>query len=218
MSRILTIACVAALSTTALLGGCRTLYYETMETFGQHKRDLLVSRVEAARDDQEEAKEQFRSALDRFVEVVGTDGGGELREKYDKLSGELERSEEKAEDVRERIAAIEQVAGDLFSEWQDELDQYANPELRSRSEEQLVQTRNRYDQLIGVMKRAESRMEPVLVAFRDQVLFLKHNLNAQAVASLQGEAVSLESDISQLIADMEAAISEADAFIEAMGT
>ena len=38
------------------------------------------------------------------------------------------------------------------------------------------------------MRLAESRIEPVLKSFRDQVLFLKHNLNAKAIASLRGGA------------------------------
>jgi hypothetical protein len=66
------------------------------------------------------------------------------------------------------------------------------------------------------MKRAEKKIAPVLSAFRDQVLFLKHNLNAQAVASLQGELVSIESDVASLIREMEASINEADSFIQSL--
>jgi len=66
------------------------------------------------------------------------------------------------------------------------------------------------------MKRAEKKMEPVLSAFRDQVLFLKHNLNAKAIASLQTELVSVEAEVNSLIRDMETSIKEANAFISAM--
>ncbi len=214
--RTQTAAHAALLSLFAvLLTSCQTLYYDTMETFGQHKRDLLVSRVQDARDDQEEAKEQFRSALDAFSDVVSFEGG-ELRVLYDRLNRELERSEDKADDVRSRIESVEQVASDLFDEWEVELEQYSSADLRQRSEQQLRDTRARSDQLIEAMQRAERKMEPVLVALRDQVLFLKHNLNAQAVASLRGEVEALESNIGVLIAEMEAAIAEANEFIESM--
>jgi len=66
------------------------------------------------------------------------------------------------------------------------------------------------------MKKAETKIEPVLSAFRDQVLFLKHNLNAQAVASLQSEVTTMEADISKLITEMEKSIAEADSFIKTM--
>jgi hypothetical protein len=196
-------------------GGCRSTYYSTMEAFGKHKRDLLVDRVGAARTDQAEAKEQFRSALERFESVVRLEQT-DLKRTYDTLHAELERSQAKAGDVRERIASIEQVSADLFEEWEDELDQYTNRDLRRASERQLGETKQRCNELIAVMKRAEAKMEPVLASFRDHVLFLKHNLNAQAVAALRGELDTLENDTSALIREMETAIAEADAFIREM--
>lgn len=194
---------------------CRSTYYSAMETFGKHKRDILVDRVEDGRTDQEKAKEQFRTAMERFREVVNVPDS-DLRKAYDRLNTELGRSESRAKAVTDRIASIETVAGDLFKEWEAELAQYSNANLKEASQRQLNETRSRYGQLISAMKRAESKMEPVLVAFRDHVLFLKHNLNAQAVAALQGEVTSLESDIGSLVRDMEAAIAEADTFISQM--
>jgi Protein of unknown function (DUF2959) len=198
------------------LGGCQRAYYATMEKLGYHKRDLLVGRVQDARNAQEDAKEQFQSALDRFRQVTHFEGG-ELEDQYNELNTELERSEASAEDVRQRIDAVEDVSEALFREWEGELDQYTNDKLRRASARQLAATRERYAPLIRSMRRAEAKIDPVLSAFRDQVLFLKHNLNAQAVASLQGELTSIETDINALIKEMEAAIAEADAFIKAIG-
>jgi len=197
------------------LGGCSSAYYKTMEAFGYHKRDLLVERVEEARDAQEDAKEQFQSALEKFSAVVDFKGG-ELEERYKELKSEFERSESKANAVRKRIKDVENVSEALFKEWESELEQYTNERLRSSSEKKLNQTRQSYSQLISAMKRAESKIEPVLSAFRDQVLFLKHNLNAQAVASLREEMISVEADITSLIKEMEASIAEANEFIGAM--
>lgn len=205
--------CVAGVALIALVAtGCQTAYYSTMEKLGYHKRDILVSRVEGARDSQQEAKEQFKSALEQFSSVMNFDGG-DLEAKYKKLDRELERSEAKAQAVREHIDDVESVSGALFEEWEEELDQYSNADLRQTSEQQLAQTQRRYTQLISAMRRAEAKIEPVLTPFRDQVLFLKHNLNARAIASLQSEMVSVESDIAALIKEMEASIAEADSFI-----
>ncbi len=206
---------LAILLAALTLTGCQKAYYGTMEAFGVHKREILVDRVEEARDDQEEAKEEFQTALDKFTSVV-TVPSSELRAKYDELNAQLKRCDGKAEDVRDRIAAIESVAEALFTEWEAELEQYSSADLRRRSEATLEQTRERYDDLMAAMKRAESKMEPVLVAFNDQVLFLKHNLNAQAIASLQGEVAGIEQDVAALIAEMTAAIAEANEFISQM--
>ena len=207
----------AAIISIVLLfaAGCQSLYYGTMEKFGKYKRDILVDRVKDARDAQQQTKEQFASALDKFRSVVNVEGG-KLQEKYDQLKSELDKSESKASAVKKRINDVEDVAQALFDEWTKELDRYKNPELKAASRRKLEQTRQRYAQLIGSMKQAESKIEPVLSAFRDQVLFLKHNLNAQAIASLQSELGTMESDIGRLIMEMEKSIAEADSFIRTM--
>jgi len=38
---------------------------------------------------------------------------------------------------------------------------------------------------------AEDQIAPVLKAFHDQVLFLKHNLNSRAIGSLKGTSATL---------------------------
>ena len=197
------------------LMGCSSAYYGTMEKLGYHKRDLMVSRVEEARDAQQDAKEQFESALEKFSSVLQFDGG-KLEDKYDQLKSAYDRSNARAETVRERIDSVEDVAEALFAEWEEELGQYSSASLRRSSERKLRQTKRQYAQLISAMKRAERKMDPVLTAFHDQVLFLKHNLNAKAIASLQTELGSVEAEVNSLIRDMEASIKEADAFISSM--
>lgn len=203
------------LATFLLLGGCQTAYYNTMEKFGVHKRDILSDRVSEARDSQQEAKEQFKSALEQFSALTNFHGG-DLEETYNKLNGEFEESEAAAQAVRDRIEAVENVAEALFEEWREELDAYTNPTLRSNSARKLSTTQSRYKQLIRAMKRAETKIAPVLNVFRDQVLYLKHNLNAQAIASLKSELRGVESNVASLVSAMEKSIGEADAFIKTL--
>ena len=206
---------IVATGVICLLFACESTYYKTMETMGYHKRDILVDRVQDARDAQEEAKDQFESALEQFSTVLNFQGG-DLEKKYDQLKAEYEVSEERAQAVRLRIDEVEDVAEDLFVEWQEELDQYTSSSLRKSSARKLAETKREYARLIGAMKRAERKIDPVLNAFRDQVLYLKHNLNAQAIASLQSELVSIESDVARLIKEMDASIREANSFISSM--
>lgn len=202
---------------TALLlsAGCSSTYYGAMEKMGHAKREILVNRVEKAQDAQEEAKVQFADALQSFLSVTKVNGG-ELKLKYDELNDQLKRCESRANEVNERIGAIDDVANALFDEWGNELGQYSNPTLRTQSQQQLQATRVRYGELMTAMRRAAARMEPILVSFRDQVLYLKHNLNAQALRSLDTTSRALQGDIANLIRDMEKSIREADAFIREM--
>ncbi len=197
------------------LAACSSTYYKAMEGFGIEKRDILVDRVEEARDAQDDAAEQFASALDQFRSIVEIDGG-ELEKTYDRLNSEYERSVARADEVSGRIDSIENVAEDLFEEWEEELEQYSSATLRANSAGMLRDTKSRYRGLMSAMRRAEAAMPPVLEAFRDQVLALKHNLNARAIGALRNELDSIERDTASLIAEMQKAITEANAFIESM--
>lgn len=195
--------------------GCQTAYYNTMEKLGTHKRDILADRIEAARDSQLDAKEQFHSALDQFSTTLKFKGGT-LEDKYTKLNKVYEKSEDKANEVKDRIEKVEHVSGALFEEWEEELQQYTNVKLRKNSATQLQTTKKRYEVLIKAMKRAEQKIHPVLSALKNQVLTLKHSLNATAIASLQEELVTVETDVASLVKDMEAAIKEANSFLNTM--
>lgn len=196
--------------------GCSSASIAVKERLGNPKRAQLVTEVERARDQQEEAKERFASTLEELKALTGFDGG-DLEKTYTKLRRELDRSEKAGDGVRGRIRNVERVASALFGEWEAELKQYSSDALREASAAQLRETKQRYGVLIAAMKNAESRMEPVLAAFRDQVLFLKHNLNARAIASLDRTVLELEGDVDRLIAEMNASIAEANGFIESMG-
>lgn len=203
------------LAMSLFLGGCTTIYYSVWETLGQEKRDLLRGNVEAVRDDQEAVGEQFQTALERIRALYGVDAG-DLEAQYDRVSSAYERSEAKADALRERITKVGDIGRDLFAEWEEELGQITDPALRAKSREQLTATRSRFAELTTALERTESRLDPVLQRFKDQVLFLKHSLNAAAVGSLEVEGAAIERDVEQLIADLQASIRETDAFIAAL--
>ena len=198
-----------------LLAGCSQVYYNTMEKFGFERRDILVDRVEDARDAQQDAKDEFSSALEEFQAMFGREES-DLQDQYDTLSDAYDDSLSAANKVRKRIDAVEDVSAALFREWEEELELYSSAELRQDSAAKLRTTKRDYQQLIQAMRAAESRMDPVLRVLQDQVLYLKHNLNARAINRLQGELKSVEKDVARLIQEMEKSIAESEAFIRQM--
>ncbi len=196
--------------------GCSSTGIAIREKLGTPKREQLVDRVEETREAQEDAKTQFASTLEELQALTNFDGG-ELESAYKRLDSQLGRAQDRAERVRGKIESVDRVARALFNEWEDELDQYATESLRNASARQLDETKQRFGDLLFAMRKAESKMDPVLAAFSDQVLFLKHNLNARAIASLDSTLGELEDEIAILISDMEASIAEANAFIDEMG-
>lgn len=206
---------LAAIAAVFVLSGCASTYYSTMERFGLEKRDILVDRVKQARGEQTEAQEVFASALDEFRSLVNVDGGA-LERQYDKMNASYKRAEGQASDVRARIKAVNDVGRRLFREWEVELKEYSSADLRARSERQLFSTKNDFEDLMSAMNRAADKMDPVLALYNDQVLFLKHNLNARAISSLEMERTEIQNRVETLIEEMNESIAEADRFIESM--
>ncbi|MDT3282338.1 DUF2959 domain-containing protein [Shewanella scandinavica] len=212
MKRLITSGLIAA---SLLLSGCQSAYYGAMEKVGYHKRDIMVDRVKDAKESQEDAQKEFSSALEEMQALLNHDGGN-LEKAYNKAKDEYESAQSAADNVSNRIKKVEDVAEALFDEWQDEIGEISKTSLRRNSEAKLKETRRAYEQLIKSMHRAESKMPPILTAMKDNMLYLKHNLNAQAIGAIKGEFASLQTDISGLIKEMNKSINESNKFIESL--
>ena len=197
------------------LFGCQKAYYGMWETVGKEKRHLLKDQVEKVRDEQSGASEDFKDALTRIQEIYGFDGG-ELEAQYDRLTDDYEDCVARAEAVDERIERVQSIAEDLFDEWKDEIGQIGNPTFKKDSRRKLNDTQKRYQRMEASMLAAQSKMDPVLERLHDYVLYLKHNLNAQAIGALGKEVGEIEDEVADLIRDIDRSIEEADTFIETL--
>ncbi len=193
--------------------GCSSTYYKVWQELGYEKRDILVSRVEDAKVAQTKAKEQFTSTLDQFKQLTNFNGGS-LEAEYKKLDSSYTKCKTRAADVSKQITKVDKVAGDMFVEWDKELGQYHDENLRASSAAKLEESKQRYAQLLAAMRKSESKMQPVLDKFADVVLELKHDLNAAAISSLQKQQLDIDTSVQSLIADMNKSIDEANAFTE----
>lgn len=200
-----------AMTTVAMLG-CQSAYYSAMEKVGVHKRDIMLDRVENAQTAQQDAQQQFKSALDQLSQLINYDGG-DLAAQYELVNDQYEASKSSAEEVSDRISAIENVAEALFDEWNDEIQQYSSSSLKQKSTQKLKKTQRNYQSLIRSMYRAKDKMTPVLSALKDNSLYLKHNLNAQAIGALQGEYKTIKRDVESLVTEMSKAIEQSQRFI-----
>jgi Protein of unknown function (DUF2959) len=198
---------------TMLLIGCQSAYYAVWEKMGKEKRHLLHDQVENSRIDQQRASDAFKDALTRLKEMYGFQGG-DLEKMYSRLSDDYDNCNQRAETIDGRIEKIRRIAQDLFAEWRQEIDQIHNPAFRSQSAQKLRATQLRFASLEAALMTARKRMTPVLANLKDYVLYLKHNLNAQAIGSLKGEASSIETDVDRLVRDIQRSIREADAFLK----
>ncbi|MBL9145613.1 MAG: DUF2959 domain-containing protein [Verrucomicrobiaceae bacterium] len=194
------------------LASCQVAYYAAMEQFGIEKRDLLKKAVAAVRQDQKEAGKEFQDALTQLKALYGFNGGN-LEAGYNKFKAEYEDCDAQAKQVSSRIKEMNRVARDLFREWEKEIAEISTPALAADSRMKLSATRQRFEVLSANLHSSEASMAPVLRQFRDQVLYLKHNLNAAAIGSLRTTADGIQADIQSLLGRLDQSVREADAFI-----
>jgi len=185
-------------------GTVQKVQYSALEKVGIHKRDILV-----------DTKTQFKSAYEELAGLVQIKDGG-LESKYKRMAKAVEASNDKAEELDDRIDSVNEVANALFAEWKQELEQYQSVSLRQASEKNLQTTRQRYGIIYQKMRESQQRVGPVLEVLQDNTLYLKHNLNARAISSISNEVLVIEDKVALLISQMELSISESDEFIKSM--
>ncbi|HLH02547.1 MAG TPA: DUF2959 family protein [Bryobacteraceae bacterium] len=207
-SAVLALSCL-------LLSSCSILYFSAMEHLGKQKRDILVQRILAVRKDQQATQEQLKTTLEAFKEVTGFQGG-DLEKVYNRLNKEYERCQSRADKLKGRVDSVDQVAQAMFREWDGEIRSMRNRSLRDQSESLLLTARQQHAQYMRKMRRTEENIQPVLQAFHDQVIFLKHNLNARAISSLKKTSAQIDAQASALIRDIDASSQEADRYIQTL--
>lgn len=204
-----------------LLVGCqnplkkavRNVEYSAYELVGVQKRDLLKTRLIDVRDDQQKAGEEFQDALTRLRTTYGS-SGSQFEKQYDSLKASYDRSQSRAEAVHKSVKKVENVAKDLFDEWDKEIDQIETQSFKQKSRQSLKTTQTHFSQLLKALNVAESKMDVVLKKLKDYTLFMKHNLNAQAIDTLKKESDRIQVDIDQLKKDMDKSIEASQQFID----
>lgn len=210
-----TLLSIALLLSLTACGTVQKVQYSALEKVGIHKRDILVDRIESTTETQQETKKQFQSAYEELASLVKVDDGG-IEKKYKKMAKAVEQSEDKAKELDERIASVDEVAKALFAEWSAELKEYQSASLRQASAKNLRTTEQRYAALYQKMQASQKRVAPVLRVLQDNTLYLKHNLNARAVNGISNEVLLIEGKVAELIKQMEASINESNQFVKSM--
>ncbi|MGD0306430.1 MAG: DUF2959 family protein [Candidatus Acidiferrales bacterium] len=208
---ILAIVIAGALAAT----GCTSAYYKTMQKLGKEKRDILVQRVKDSKKDQEDTKEKLQTTMESFQALTGFQGGS-LEKSYKKLNSDYESAADQVGKLHDRIQSIDKVSNDLFTEWQGEINQMSNAKLKARSAAMLKDSQARQASFMKAMRNTETRIAPVMAAFHDQVLFLKHNLNARAIGSLKGTSAKMDTDVTALMKSIDGSMAEADNLINSL--
>jgi len=162
-----------------------------------------------------DAKLQFIKTIDVYNSILAEDAK-DRKKLYKKLQSEMAATQEKRAEVGRRADHMRLEAGIVFKSWADSTVGIESPDLRKRSEERLEKTKDRCAEIQSAGQSAVDVYAPVMKALQDQVTYLGHDLNAEAVASLKPDAEKVNAQAQELTKRLDEAIAVANQNINAL--
>ncbi|HEX5137005.1 MAG TPA: DUF2959 family protein [Planctomycetota bacterium] len=160
--------------------------------------DDLVAAVEKVNKELDASKASMLSAVQGLQSITAPDFQGDAAKAHKDLVKAVEASEDQADDLRNRIEEMQAAAAPVFDQWTKDLEAYSNPEMRQRSQARLAAARERYDAVVAAVDPLLVEYESINQSLRDHVLFLKHDMNPAAIATIQDDVRSVAKDAASL--------------------
>lgn len=182
---------------------------------GLAKVDDLVDRIERVHVESELAKEAAKSAVRRLRTLASPGFAGDPVETHQELSLAVDTSESQAARLTESVESMEAAAEPVFDQWRADLDAIVSARVRTRSEQRLRDTRNRYAAIVAAVKPAMEEYEALNRNLRDLTLFLGHDFNASAIAAVDEDVQALEQQVLALDGQLEECLAAAQTYLDA---
>jgi hypothetical protein len=195
-----------------LLGGCSTMYYAAMSQLGWERRDILVHRIEVARDSLRATGRALDAAWRTFHAAAAADADAAVVPAH--LQTAYAHTDASARDAQQHVAAVESAGRALFEAWREDVAGTEDAALRTRDAELYERARARYDSTLAAMRQALAGIPPVLDLLRDQAAFLQRDQGPAARGALRAALAAAVADAGRLQQDIGRAIIEANASVQ----
>lgn len=207
----------AALLLAVAATGCSTIegFFASSSNRGPAKVNDLVGAIEQVYVDSEVSKESVRGAVDRLQVLASADFKGDAVGAFAEFVESIELSEAQAEKLRDSMDDMKAAAEPVFEKWQRDLKEIASVELRQRSRNRMLATRDRYDAVVAAVEPALEKYDSINVDLRDHEKFLSHDLNPAALSAIQADVAVLVESVTDLDARLDASLIAARAYVDA---
>lgn len=149
--------------------------------------DTLVSWVERVYVESEMARQEVQLTLSRLQALASGKFEGRPTEAYQAFKAAATRARTQAEKLEATVRPMKRTAIPVFEQWTDDLGDFHSSSMRRRSADRLDAARARYDAIIRAVGPAQSNYERFNAGMKDHELFLGHDLNATAIASVKDD-------------------------------
>lgn len=176
--------------------------------------DDLSERIEEVHVATEVSKERMNAAVEALRSMTSSDFRGDALVAHAELTRSIESSEEQAETLRDHVTEMKDTASELFERWAQDLEGFTNAEMRQSSQKRLEDTRTRYQTIVAAVDPALWSLDAVNRDLRDHALFLGHDFNKSAVASVRPGVEALGKQRTELDGRLALAMNAAHDYLE----
>jgi hypothetical protein len=162
-----------------------------------------------------ETKVQLMKTMDVYNALMADDAT-DRKKLYKSVQKEMDNTEKRRMKITEEAAKMKSEADTLFAQWAESAAAIENPDLRKRSEDRLEATKASYAEIEAVGQKAADLYPPFMKDLQDQITYLGHDLNAEAVASLKPEVAKLNEKAQALVRSLDDTIGTANQKISAL--
>ena len=211
ITRALPTTLLAAFATLGL-GSCAGLF--TKDTQGPGLVDDFLVRIERVHVETELSREGVRDALDLLLELADPQTQSDPVQAFERFEAAIDEAEDRQDDLQKAVKTMRKQADPFFDGWATDLMAFTNTEMRLRSQERLLGTKQRYEAIEASLEPVETSYEACLSLLRDVSLFLENDLNASSVAAIETEIRYLTSQAAELDADLQSCLSACRDYVE----
>jgi len=163
------------------------------------------------------AKKQVGGVVDHLSKMLAgynsiIDGSAKnAQSAYKKLAGDLKSTEKMIQGANKSVQALNKEAGKFFADWEKDLGEYSNEDLKQKSMARLEKAKAQYTTLGEKLGEARSVFAPLVQNLNDQILFLGRDLSPEAIDDLKDEAEALNQQVDEVSKKVNELVASADA-------
>ena len=147
----------------------------------------FMTMVERVHTDAELAAQKVHEASEQFSTILAFNFDEPPVAAYNRFGAAVDAETQQLKQFRTSIDAMKRAAEPVFKKWAADLETFDSFEMRTRSQNRLMETRKRYEAILAAAQPAEQAYSTFDKKMRDYATFLSHDFNEAAVAMLRGD-------------------------------
>jgi hypothetical protein len=192
---------IATMAAAALFTGCGT-------TSGYKQADKTGAGIAEFRDDIVNGKKGIDATMKSLGDVAAS-ANTDPRKAFERFSKDVANLESTAEKVRNRAKDMQQQGQDYFKQWEKQMAEVNNPEIRKLAEERKAKLQESFVTIRKYTEPLKAQFDPWMSDLKDLQKYLSNDLTVTGVdaakslfTKTQSEGLEVQKSMDALVAEL----------------